>query len=86
METRQFAWFPTKVTSGKRVWLKYYFRHKTLYDESTGRPPIHSLHFEWTETPQEKTWRLLKQSVVQNRNVWNESLLTHQDISNLYEK
>jgi hypothetical protein len=86
METKQFAWWPTQVTSGKRIWLKYYFQHKSLYDQSTGRPPLNSLWFEWTETEQERTWRLLKQSVVQNRNVWNEPLLTHQDLYNLYEK
>jgi hypothetical protein len=86
METKQFAWWPITVTSGKRIWLKYYFQHKALYDESTGRPPIGSLYFTWTETEQEKTWRLLKESVVHNRNVWNEHLLTHEDISNLYEK
>ena len=86
METKQFAWWPTRVTSGKRIWLKYYFQHKVLYDKSTGRPPIGSLYFTWSETEQEKTWRLLKQSVVQNRNVWNDTLLTHQDIYNLYEK
>jgi hypothetical protein len=86
MENKRFAWWPTAVTSGKRIWLKYYFQHKSLYDVSTGRPPLNSLWFEWTETEQERTWRLLKQSVVQNRNVWNEPLLTHQDLYNLYEK
>jgi hypothetical protein len=50
-----------------------------LYDESTGRPPLNSLYFEWTETLQEKTWRVLKDSVVQNRNVWNDPLLTKED-------
>ena len=86
MENIKFAWWPIKVTSGKRVWLKRYIQHRSLYDESTGRPPIGSLYFTWTETEQEKTWRLLKQSVVQNRNVWNEHLLTHEDLYNLYEK
>jgi hypothetical protein len=79
METRRFAWLPTKVTSGKRIWLKYYLQHKSLYDESTGRPPLGSLYFIWTETPQEKTWRLLKNSVVHNRNIWNVPDLTKQD-------
>lgn len=79
MESKLFAWWPVKVTSGKLIWLKYYFRHKSLYDASTGRPPLNSLYFEWTETPQEKTWRLLKDSVVHNRNVWNTTELTKQD-------
>jgi hypothetical protein len=60
METKMFAWWPIIVTSGKRIWLKYYFQHKALYDESTGRPPLNSLYFEWTETASERTWRLLK--------------------------
>ena len=86
MENIKFAWWPVTVTSGKRIWLKKYIQHRNLYDESTGRPPLHNLHFEWTETEQEKTWRLLKESVVQNRNVWNDPILTHQDLYNLYEK
>jgi hypothetical protein len=79
MENKLFAWWPTTMTSGKRIWLKYYFRHQTLYDESTGRPPLMSLHFVWTETLQERTWRLLKDSVSHNRNVWNTIELTKQD-------
>ena len=79
METKLFAWWPIKVTSGKRIWLKYYFQHKTSYDKSTGRPPLYSLHFTWTETPQEKTWRLLTDNIIQNRNVWNDPILTKQD-------
>jgi hypothetical protein len=79
METRLFAWWPVKVTSGKHIWLKYYFQHKILYDESTGRPPLHGLHFIWTETAQEKTWRLLRGNMIQNRNVWNDTTLTKQD-------
>lgn len=79
METKQFAWWPTRVTSGKIVWLKSYIQHRSLYDESTGRPPLNSLHFEWTETLPEKTWRLLKESVVHNRNIWNDPNLTKED-------
>ena len=67
------------MTSGKTIWLRTYILHRSLYDESTGRPPLNSLHFEWTETPQEKTWRLLKNSVVYNRNIWNTSELTKED-------
>lgn len=78
-ETTKFAWWPTRVTSGKLVWLRQYIYHRSLYDESTGRPPLRNLYFEWSETPQEKTWRLLKDSVVHNRNVWNEYNLIHQD-------
>jgi hypothetical protein len=79
MESKQFAWFPVRVTSKKLIWLKYYFQHQELYDTSTGRAPLNSLYFKWTETAQEKTWRLLKESAVHNRNVWNEPSLTQQD-------
>jgi hypothetical protein len=79
MESKLFAWWPMRVTSGKRIWLKYYFLHKNLYDPSTGRPPLNSFDFRWTETAQEKTWRLLKESVVHNRNVWNEYNYTKED-------
>ena len=79
MESIKFAWWPTRMTSGKRIWLTSYIKHSSLYDESTGRPPLNSLHFEWTETPQEKTWRILKDSVRYNRNIWNDPALTKQD-------
>jgi len=48
-------------------------------DDSTGRPPINSLYFEWTETLQEQTWGLLKESIVTNRNVWEYPKLTKED-------
>jgi len=79
VENTKFAWWPTTVTSGKIIWLRTYILHYNLYDESTGRPPLNSLYFTWTETPQEKTWRLLKDSVVYNRNVWNTTELTKED-------
>jgi hypothetical protein len=79
VENIKFAWLPTRVTSGKTIWLSRYIQHRSLYDETTGRPPINSLYFTWTETPQEKTWRLLKDSVVHNRNIWNTPDLTKQD-------
>jgi hypothetical protein len=79
MESKQFAWWPTKMTSGKTVWLKQYILHRSLYDETTGRPPLNSLHFKWTETLQEKTWRLIRDSVTHNRNIWNTPELTKQD-------
>ena len=60
METKRFAWWPVTVTSGKRVWLKTYIQHRSLYDESTGRPPLNSLYFIWTETQEEQMWRILK--------------------------
>jgi hypothetical protein len=50
-----------------------------LYDESTGRPPLTSQYFEWTETAQERTWRFIKESVIANRNVWNEPNLIKED-------
>jgi hypothetical protein len=79
VENIKFAWWPTRVTSGKLIWLESYIQHLSLYDSSTGRPPIDSLYFSWTETQQEKTWRLLKESVVYNRNLWNDPALTKQD-------
>ena len=60
MESKLFAWWPTKVTSGKKIWLSTYYQHKSLYDESTGRPPLNSMYFTWTETAGERIWRLLK--------------------------
>jgi hypothetical protein len=79
MESEHFAWRPVRVTSGRWIWLKSYYQHKSLYDETTGRPPLNSLHFTWTETASERTWRVLKESVVQNRNVWNDPQLTKED-------
>lgn len=60
MESKHFAWWPVTVTSGKRIWLTTYIHHKSLYDESTGRPPLHGLYFEWTETKEEQMLRILK--------------------------
>lgn len=80
MESKRFAWFPTTVTSGERIWLSTYYLHQNLYDASTGRPPIGSLYFTWTETAPERMMRLLKGTVIQNRNVWNDPLLTKEDI------
>jgi len=37
------------------------------------------LYFEWTETSAERTWRVLKETAVHNRNVWNNPSLTKQD-------
>lgn len=79
MEIKRFAWWPTTVTSGKRIWFRQYILHRSLYDESTGRPPLNSLYFEWTETTQEKFWRLLTEGVVHNRNIWNDPALTKKD-------
>jgi len=79
MESKQFAFLPKRMTSGKTVWLNYYYRHQELYDTTTGRPPMNSLYFEWTETSAERTWRVLKETAVHNRNVWNDPLLTKQD-------
>lgn len=79
METKKFAWLPKKVTSGRIVWLKIYIEHKEMFDRRTGRAPLKSLYYVWTETASERTWRLLKDSVVQNRNVWNDPQLTKED-------
>lgn len=80
MENKLFAWWPVRVTSGKCIWLNTFYEHKNLYDASTGRPPISSLYFTWTETAKERTWRLLKDRTVHNRNVWNDPELTKRDI------
>jgi len=79
MESKKFAWLPTKVTSGKRIWMSYYILHRNYVDPATGMTPLFKLYFEWTETPQEKTWRLLNGNMIQNRNVWNSPILTKQD-------
>jgi hypothetical protein len=79
MENKRFAWWPIKVTSGTWVWLNTFYLHKNLYDEYTGRPPLGSLYFTWTETAKERTWRLLKETARQNRNVWNDPELTKED-------
>lgn len=79
MENERFAWWPVKVTSGKVIWLTKYIEHISLYDRNTGRAPITTFDFRWTETLQERTWRLLKESVVHNRNIWNDPQLTKKD-------
>jgi len=76
---RKFAWLPRRMSSGQVTWLAYYYEYRSLYDESTGRPPINSLYFIFTETPKEKTLRLLKESVTHNRNVWNDPSLAKED-------
>lgn len=78
-ESKIFAWWPTTVSSGAWVWLNNFYRHKSLRDDSTGRAPIDSLYFTWTETEKERTWRLLKETARQNRNVWNDPELTKED-------
>jgi hypothetical protein len=80
MENKKFAWSPVQVTSGQWIWLKTYYQHRSLYDETTGRPPLNSFYFVWTETADERTWRVLKETVVHNRNVWNDTRLTKEDI------
>jgi hypothetical protein len=79
MEREKFAWAPVKVTSGRWAWLTTYYQHQSLYDETTGRPPLNSLHFTWTETASERSWRVLKETAVHNRNVWNDVQLTKED-------
>lgn len=80
MERKLFAWWPVRVTSGRRIWLNTFYEHKILYDSSTGRPPLSGLYFTWSETASERTWRLLKESTVHNRNIWNDPQLTKRDI------
>ena len=79
MENTKFAWLPTRVTSGKLIWLEKYYEHVELYDRRTGRAPLMTFDFRWTETSKEKTWRLLKEDIVHNRNVWNDPHLTKED-------
>lgn len=81
METKKFAWLPVMVTSGEAVWLKTYYVYKSLYDSTTGRPPLHGLYFEWSETKEERMLRLLQEGIVHNRNVWNDPQLTKEDRS-----
>ena len=76
---RKFAWWPQRMSSGKLTWLTYYWYYKSPYDDSTGRPPLFDQYFTFTETDKERVWRLLKESVVQNRNIWNQPELTQQD-------
>lgn len=79
MEIKVFAFLPVTVTSGKRIWFKYYFKHKTLYDPTTNRPPLNCLYFEWSETEREREWRIMKENIIQNRNVWNDPILTSKE-------
>lgn len=71
------------MTSGKRIWLNTFYEHKSLYDATTGRPPLNSMYFVWTESEKEKVIRLLKQSVIHNRNVWNDPQFTNKDNNGL---
>jgi hypothetical protein len=68
---KRFAWWPMRVTSGKRIWLKSYYEYRETYDPSTGYPPLYGLYFIWTQTAQERTWRILTTSIENRRNVWN---------------
>jgi hypothetical protein len=79
MERKKFAWLPVKVTSGQWTWLTTYYQHQSLYDKTIGRSPLHGLHFTWTETAGERTWRVLKETAIHNRNVWNDIKLTKED-------
>ena len=75
----KFAWWPVTMTSGRRIWFRHYWLYQRSYDYSTGRPPLFNQYFEFTETEQERTFRLLKDNVVQHRNVWNDPALTKKD-------
>lgn len=79
MENEKFAWLPKRVTSGKLIWLCKYIEHVSLYDRNTGRAPIMTFDFRWTETEKEKKWRLLKEGIIHNRNIWNDHTLTKKD-------
>ena len=76
---RKFAWWPTRMSNGKLTWLAYFWHYQYLYDATTGRPPLWGRHFEYLETDMEHTFRLLKESVIHNRNTWNDVELTKQD-------
>lgn len=60
IEHKKFAWLPRRVTSGERVWLQNYYEHWSAYDPSTGKPPAIGFYFVWTETKEERLWRLIK--------------------------
>lgn len=79
IETKRFAWWPVTVTSGQRIWLNTFYEHKSLYDATTGRPPLGSLYFVWTESEKEKVIRVLKGQIIHNRNIWNNTELTKRD-------
>jgi hypothetical protein len=79
MVNERFAWIPKRVTSGRWVWFSKYYEHVELYDHNTGRAPIMTFDFRWTETSAERMWRLLKESAIHNRNVWNDYNYTKED-------
>lgn len=79
MEHKKFAWLPTRMTSGQLIWLSSYTEHQEMFDQNTNRTPIDGFYFVWTETAKERTWRLLKETTRQNRNVWNDPELTKED-------
>ena len=60
LEKKRFALLPRRVTSGRWVWFKNYYTVEMRFDPSTGRPPLNSTHYTFTETAAERTWRLLK--------------------------
>ena len=72
MENKRFAWLPTRMTSGRTIWLSGYTEHREMFDQNTNRAPVDGFYFVWTETAKERTWRLLKETAQQNRDVWNE--------------
>jgi hypothetical protein len=51
------AWWPTRVSSGKLVWLKKYVIRRTWYD-AMGRPAIKGLY--WTRTYTQEEYFLKK--------------------------
>jgi hypothetical protein len=79
MEIKKFAWLPARMTSGQVVWLACYFEYREMYDRQTNRAPVDGFYFRWTESAKERTWRLLKETAIQNRNVWNDPELTKED-------
>lgn len=78
-EVKRFAFFPKKVTSGKQVWFSFYYETFHSFDPATGRPPLNSQYYSFTETEKEYKWRKIKDLMVEKRNVWNEPKLTQQD-------
>jgi hypothetical protein len=40
----KYAWFPTRSTSGKFIWLTEYHIRLTYYDHN-GKPPLKGQHF-----------------------------------------
>jgi len=55
----RWAYFPVKLTSGKRIWAQPYWQIDTYYDDD-GKPPIKGIAWTWTMTGSEYLLWMLK--------------------------